>query len=359
MVDNAIKIGRTIIDKNSATYFIADIAANHDGDLEKAKELIWMAKEAGADAAKFQHFNAKTIVSDFGFKTLGTQLSHQSSWTESVFETYKNAEVPLKWTEILYKECKDANIDFFTSPYDINTINEIDPYVVAYKVGSGDINYYQIIEEMMKYNKPIIIATGASNLSDVKNTMNMVYEHGSDIVLMQCNTNYTAKYENFKYINLNVLDSYKKLFPRVILGLSDHTVGHTTVLGAIAKGAKVIEKHFTDNNSLKGPDHKFSMNPSAWKEMVERSRELELALGDGVKRIEDNEKETAILQRRSVQVNRFVPRGKLLTSDMLIALRPAPKESIPPYLLDSLVGKRVLRDLAEGESILKGMVEDD
>jgi N-acetylneuraminate synthase len=134
---------------------------------------------------------------------------------------------------------------------------------------------------------------------------------------MQCNTNYTGKVENFKYINLNVLKSYKKYFKdKIILGLSDHTHGHTTVLGAITLGARVIEKHFTDNNLRKGPDHKFSMNPNDWKKMVDESRNLENALGNGIKTVEINEKKTSLIQRRGVYASRDIKKGEILKKDM-------------------------------------------
>ncbi|MBP6409400.1 MAG: N-acetylneuraminate synthase family protein [Acetoanaerobium sp.] len=348
MNNNNFKIGNSDISTNSKTYFIADIAANHDGDLEKAKDLIYMAKEAGADAAKFQHFKAKTIVSDFGFKNLGSKASHQKNWNKSIYEVYEDAEVPLDWTETLYETCQKADIDFFTSPYDINEIDFIDKYVPAYKVGSGDITFHKIIEKMAKYHKPVLVATGASKLDEVINVMNMVEKVNKNIVLMQCNTNYTANDENFKYIQLNVLKSYAQLFPNAILGLSDHTLGHTTVLGAVALGAKVIEKHFTDNNNLSGPDHKFSMNPKTWKEMVERTRELEYALGSSIKKVEDNEKETCILQRRCLRASRDLVQNELITSDMIQVLRPAPQGSILPYEIDDIIGKRLNNNIVQG-----------
>jgi len=348
---NSFKINKAEINKNSKTYFIADIAANHDGDLEKAKDLIYMAKEAGADAAKFQHFKAKTIVSDYGFKNLGSNSSHQKSWKKSVYEVYKDAEVPLDWTETLYETCKKANIDFFTSPYDINDIDLINKYVPAYKVGSGDITYHDIVLKMAKYNKPILIATGASKLDDVIELMQKVEKYNKDIVLMQCNTNYTANDENFKYIQLNVLKAYAQLFPNAILGLSDHTLGHTTVLGAVSLGAKVIEKHFTDNNNLEGPDHKFSMNPKTWKNMVNATRELEYALGGSIKKVEDNELETSILQRRCLRVNKDINCGDIITKDLVEALRPAPKGTILPFEIDSIIGKKFNKNLVNGQEL--------
>jgi len=350
MNNNSFKIGNSEINANSKTYFIADIAANHDGDLEKAKDLIYMAKEAGADAAKFQHFKAKTIVSDYGFKNLGSKASHQKNWDKSIYEVYEDAEVPLDWTKELYETCQKANIDFFTSPYDINEINFINQYIPAYKVGSGDITFHQIIEKMAHYNKPILLATGASKMDEVIETMKKVESINKNIVLMQCNTNYTANDENFKYIQLNVLKSYSLLFPNAILGLSDHTLGHTTVLGAVALGAKVIEKHFTDNNNLAGPDHKFSMNPTTWKEMVDRTRELEYALGGTIKEVEENENETCILQRRCLRASQNLSKGKIITNEMIEILRPAPKNSILPYEIDKIIGKKLTKDIIQGDN---------
>ena len=351
---NEIKIGKSIIGHNSPTYFIADIAANHDGDLEKAKDLIYMVKEAGANAAKFQHFKASSIVSDYGFKNMGSKSSHQELWKKSVYDVYKDAEVPLRWTEELYETCKKAGVDFFTSPYDINDIEYINNYVPAYKVGSGDVTYHDIVAKMASYNKPMLIATGASDIQDVISIMDKVSKVNQQLILMQCNTNYTAKSENFKHIQLNVLKTYGLMFPEAILGLSDHTLGHSTVLGAVALGARVIEKHFTNDNALEGPDHQFSMNPLSWKEMVERTQELEHALGSAIKKVEENEKETYILQRRCLRTTRVLKSGEILTSDMLTPLRPAPKGSILPYEINTLIGKKVKNDLPLGADIRWG-----
>ena len=356
-MNNEIRIGNSIINSSSQTYFIADIAANHNGDLNRAKELIFMAKEAGANAAKFQHFKAKSIVSDFGFKTMQAKSSHQKAWKKSVYEVYEDAEVPLRWTQELYDTCKEADIDFFTSPYDINDIDYINAFVPAYKVGSGDITYHEIVKKMASYNKPMLIATGASDIQDVIDIMDTITQLNDKIILMQCNTNYTAEAENFKYIQLNVLKSYAEIFPQAILGLSDHTIGHSTVLGAVALGAKVIEKHFTNDNTLDGPDHKFSMNPHTWKEMVERTRELEFALGGCVKKVEANEKETSILQRRCLRATKELKIGTLIEASMFEPLRPAPLESIPPYKLESLLGKTLTKALALGEEIRWGDIQ--
>ena len=346
-----LKIGSRIINNSSQTYFIADIAANHDGDLERAKDLIYLSAEAGADAAKFQHFKAETIVSDKGFKALGKQESHQSSWKKSVFEVYEDASLNMDWTPILKETCDKAGISFFTSPYDLDIVDQVDKYLPAYKIGSGDITWIEIIEHIAKKNKPLIIASGASSLADVKRAVEKVLSINSQLALLQCNTNYTGSIENFKYINLNVLKTFKKYFPNIILGLSDHTPGHSTVLGAVSLGAKIIEKHFTDNNNLIGPDHSFSMDPKSWKEMVDRTRELELSLGNGIKEIELNELKTSVLQRRSIRIKRDMKKGEIINKDDLIMLRPCPEDSIAPFEVEKILGLKLKNDLDSGNAI--------
>ena len=191
-----IKINKNIISNNSKTYFIADIAANFDGDIARAKDLIYLAAEAGANAAKFQNFLAKTIVSDQAFKTIGKQLSHQADWKDSVYDVYDKASLPISWTEALRDTCSDAGIDYITTPYDLSLIPILSEYVSAWKVGSGDITWHEMIRTLSLDNKPLLIATGASNMNEVELAMSVVLENKRDVVLMQCNTNYTASLEN-------------------------------------------------------------------------------------------------------------------------------------------------------------------
>lgn len=350
-----IQIENKIIGKDRPTYFIADIAANFDGDLVRAKDLIYLAAEAGADAAKFQNFLAKTIVSDQAFKTMGKQLSHQANWKDSVYDVYDRASLPILWTEALRDTCSDAGIHYMTTPYDLSLIPILSEYVSAWKLGSGDITWHEMIRTLSQDNKPLLIATGASNMNEVELAMSVALENKRDIILMQCNTNYTASLENFKYIELNVLKQYRKKYPDIILGLSDHTPGHSTVLGSIALGAKVIEKHFTDDNEREGPDHKFSMNPRSWRDMVDRSRELEYALGTGIKKVMENEKESIVVQRRGLCAIHDLKVGHIITSDDLVALRPCIKNGIEPYKIQQLIGKRTNCKIVSGENITKGM----
>jgi sialic acid synthase SpsE len=352
-MNKKIKIGSKFISLENPTYFIADIAANWDGSLERAKDLIYLAAEMGADAAKFQNFNAETIVSDYGFKKLnnGKQLSHHKKWRESVFEVYKKASLPLEWTEDLKNTCIKAGIDYFTAPYDENQIEELSKHVFAWKVGSGDITWVQMIEKLSKYNLPILIATGASTQEEVNTAYKTAKKFNDKIIIMQCNTNYTSSPKNFKYINLNVLKTFKLIYPEAILGLSDHTPGHSTVLGAITLGARVIEKHFTDANNREGPDHKFSMNPKEWRLMVDHARELEDALGSEIKKIEDNEKETFIIQRRSIRAIQDLFPNTTIKKENLTFLRPCPTEALKPSQINMILNKKVKRKIKKGDII--------
>ncbi len=348
----SIKIGKRTICDTSPTYFIADIGANHDGNLERAKLLIKLSADAGADAVKFQHFKAETIVSDVGFKNLDKKfLSHQSVWKKSVFEVYKEASINISWDDELKNTCDKFNIDYMTTPYDHDLVEHIDPIVQAYKIGSGDITWIQHIQHIASKKKPVLLACGASKLEEIERAVNAILKINSEIVILQCNTNYTGKNENFDHINLNVINTFKRVFPNLCIGLSDHTPGHSTVLGAVALGCRVIEKHFTDDNNRIGPDHNFAMNPSSWKLMVDNTRELERSLGSGIKIVELNEKNTVVIQRRSVRANRNIQKGQNLSAKDIIMLRPCPVDAIEPWELNKYLGRKISRNIKDGEHI--------
>lgn len=344
-----LEIQGTKIGEHYPTYFIADIAANHDGDLERAKELIYMAAEAGADAAKFQHFQAESIVSDFGFKSLSTQRSHQAKWNDSVFNVYKAASVNLNWTAILEETCVKAGIPFFTTPYALDVVDYMDAHVPAYKIGSGDVTWLEMIERVASKQKPFFLATGAATADEVHRAVTVALATNPRFALMQCNTNYTASLENFKHIQLNVLKTYRAMYPEMVLGLSDHTPGHATVLGAVALGARMIEKHFTDDIDRDGPDHAFSMDPHSWREMVNRTRELETALGSGIKQVESNERETVIVQRRSLRATRKLSTSHVIKAGDFIALRPCPVDAVTPAEIEAIIGRTLRRDIPTGD----------
>ena len=217
-----IEIAGRTIGLDHPTYFIADIAANHDGDFERAKDLIYLAADAGADVAKFQHFKAETIVSDQGFSSLPKeQMSHQAKWKKSVFEIYQDASINPDWTPKLKEICDDAGITFFTTPYAADLVEAVDPYVPAYKIGSGDITWPQSIAHVAGKGKPVILAAGASTMDDVVRGVDASLAVNPYTVLLQCNTNYTGDWDNFRHVQLNVLKSFAAMYPGMIRALSD------------------------------------------------------------------------------------------------------------------------------------------
>ncbi len=346
-----LEIADRSIGLDHPTYFIADVGANHDGDLERAKHLIGLAAEAGADAVKFQNFRAPEIVSDYGFTHMNAQVSHQATWKKSVFEVYQGASIPFEWTPELGEACAQAGIHYFSSPYDFDAVDQLEAYFPAIKIGSGDITWPEIIRKIASKGKPVLLATGASTIGEVQRAVETVLGVNPQLVLLQCNTNYTGSQENFDHVHLNVLKSYAAMYPNLVLGLSDHTPGHSAVLGAVALGARVVEKHFTDDNAREGPDHPFAMNPGTWREMVDRTRELERALGSPEKFVAGNEQETVVIQRRCLRAARDVAAGEALTRDMIKVLRPAAPGAIMPYELEAVMGTRALIDIPAGEAL--------
>ena len=349
--DPVIQLKTRRIGLSYPTYFIADIAANHDGSLVKAKHLISLAKAAGADAAKFQHFRAEKIVSRHGFESMKRRVSHQAKLGGNVFEVYQAASVPWEWTKEIKAHCRREQVDFLSAPYDLETIDMLDAHMDMYKIGSGDITWTDALVAIAKKNKPVFLSTGASTLSDVSAAVRIITRINPRLCLMQCNTNYTGSIDNFRHIQLKVLITYARTFPDLVLGLSDHTPEHSTVLGAVTLGARVIEKHFTDNRSNEGPDHSFSMDPRDWRDMVERTRELELALGGETKKVEENEQETVLIQRRCLRAARALGKGERLRREDIDVLRPVKPGAFLPGDINRVVGRKIMASIPYGEAL--------
>ncbi len=354
---SSFTLGHRIVGGNSPAYFIADLAANHDGSLSRALDLIALAAEAGADCVKFQHFTADEIVSDRGFRALGSKIAHQSSWSGSVYEAYEKASLPRDWTARLAEEAAACGVDFMSTPYDIDAVYHLDPYVQAYKIGSGDITYRQLLVAIAERGKPVLLATGASTSYEVGRAVSLLELHHIPMAVMQCGTDYTGSPEAIGHANLRVIAHWRDQYPHAVLGLSDHTPGHVTVMGAVALGAKIIEKHFTDDTERVGPDHHFSMTPQTWRAMVDDVRNLEAALGDGHKRVERNERQTVIVQRRSVRARTDLPAGHVLSESDMVMLRPAPEWALQPWDASKITGKRLLRDVSEHECLSLASVD--
>jgi N-acetylneuraminate synthase len=344
-----IKIGSRLIGEEQPTFFIADIGANFDGSLDKAKRLAKAAKEAGADVVKFQSFLASKIVSGRSFSKMKLKGVH-GTWEKPVDRVFKEAEFPRNWHKELFDYCQKLGVIFSSSPYDFAAVDLLDKLGVNFfKIGSGDITWHEMIRYIANKQKPIILATGASTLAEVDEAIRVIEETGNNqLVLLQCITNYPSKIES---ANLNVLKTYQTAF-NVIVGYSDHSPGDVVVLGAVALGAKVIEKHFTLNKRDKGPDHPHSMEPDEFKQMVDRVRSLEKALGSTRKDVVEEESETVIVQRRSLHAKNDIKRGQRIKKSDLVELRPA--VGILPKYKEIVIGRKAKTDIKAGDALYWG-----
>jgi N-acetylneuraminate synthase len=340
-------IGERRIGPGHPPYLIADIGANHDGSLERALHLVDLAAQSGAHAAKFQNFQAATIVSRRGFDEL-PKMAHQAGWKTSVYEAYERASIALEWTEPIVERCAAAGIEYLTTPYALELVDAVDPYLHAIKIGSGDVTWLELLRHVATKGKPVLLATGASTLDDVDRAL-AALEGAPGVALLQCNTNYTGDTANLGYVNLRVLQTFGARYPDAVLGLSDHTPGHVTAVAAVALGARVIEKHFTDDNDREGPDHGFAMTPATWRAMAEAVAVAYEALGDGVKRVEPNEEDAAVVQRRALRYARHLPAGHRLEPGDLHATRPIPAGALEPYRAGELVGHALVRPVEADE----------
>lgn len=341
-----ISFGTRVIGNGYPTYIIAEIGANFDGSLEKAKKLVKAAKDAGADCAKFQTFHTKKIVSEVGFSKMNLQGVH-GSWGRSVSEVFKDAEFPREWHPEISNYCKQVGIDFATSPYDFEAVNlcvQLDvPFI---KIGSGDITWLEMISYIANTHKPIMLATGDATLSEIDEAIRTIESSGNNqVILMQCITNYPSKIDS---ANVNVLRTYQSAFD-ILTGYSDHAPGPVVALAAVVLGACAIEKHFTLDKADKGPDHPHSMNATEFKQMVEYVREIERSLGSSRKDVVPEESETVYVQRRCLYAKNKLRTGQIINENDIDVLRPA--LGIPPKFKNIIIGKTIKIEVEKGQPL--------
>ncbi len=341
----SIKIGDKTIGEGYDSYIIAEIGSNFNGRLSTAKKLIRLAKESGADAAKFQSFLTEKLLSKKGFEK---KLAFQSKWKKSTWDIYKEAELPRKWNKQLSEYAKKIGIHFFASPWDFDAVDILDELdIPAFKIGSGDITYHKILKYIASKKKPILLATGGSNLKEVTDAINVIKSTGNNkIILMHSVMQYPSPIDE---ANLNAMVLLRNKF-RMNVGYSDHSLGSLVVLGSISLGAKVIEKHFTLNPKSIGPDHPHSLNPLSFKNMVTKIHFLEKAMGDGIKKSAKSERETIIIQRRGVWTTKKILKGEKFTEENIKALRPVVGISASKY--DVLIGKSSKKNYKAFEPII-------
>ncbi len=341
-----IKIGSRLVGQGQPVFVIAEIGANFDNNLEKAKKLALAAKEAGADVAKFQSFLAKKIVSRKGFASMKLKGVH-GSWGRPVNEVFKDAEFPRAWHKKLFAHCKKIGIMFASSPYDFEAIDLLDDLGVEFfKIGSGDITWHEELEYIAKKGKPMILSTGASTLAEVDEAISVIEKTGNNkLILVQCITNYPSHIES---ANINVLKTYQTAY-NIITGYSTNAPGYVVFLGSVALGGKVFETHFTLSRKDAGPDHPHSVEFAEFKQMIDDAHALERALGTTRKEIVKEEEEMVIVQRRSLYATKNIEKGQILKKNDIIELRPA--LGILPKYKPFIIGKKLKTAIEAGEAI--------
>jgi len=339
-----IKIGNRQVGNNSKCYVIAEIGSNFNRNISTAKRLIKLAKDSGADAAKFQSFVPEKIISSRGFEK---KLAFQTKWKKSVWEVYEEAQLPLSWHEELNQYAKSIGIDFMSSPYYYEAVDLLVKLrVPAIKIGSGEITNLEFLRYIGKTMRPILLATGASTMNEVEEAVRVIRSTGNKkIILMQAITQYPSPIED---ANLKVLKTFREKF-KINVGYSDHSPGSLIVLASILLGACVVEKHFTANKKMNGPDHPHSLDPKEFSQMVQKIRTLEIALGNGIKKVEKSEKETRIIQRRGIWTIKKISKGEKFTKSNIDVLRPTLGISATKYEL--VIGKTAKRNFESYEPI--------
>lgn len=341
-----IQLGNKLIGAGHPTYIIAEIGANFDHNIDKAKKLIYEAKAAGADCAKFQTFSTPKIVSEGGFSLMKLKGVH-GSWGRTVSDVFKDAEFPREWHQEISDYCLKIGIDFSTSPYDFEAVDLCEKLNVPFiKIGSGEITWLEMLEYIARKGKPMMLATGDATLSEIDEAVRTIESTGNrNLILMQCITNYPSKIDS---ANVNVLKTYQYAFD-ILTGYSDHSPGPVVALASVVLGGCVIEKHFTLNKADKGPDHPHSMNPKEFKLMVDYVREIERALGSTRKEVVEEESETVFVQRRCLYAKKDIPKGKPIEIDDIDILRPA--LGIPPKFKNNIIGKAPKENIEAGQPI--------
>lgn len=341
--DKTVRFGDRVIGEGHPTYFIAEIGANFDGKIQKAKDLVYAAREAGAECAKFQSFKSEWIVSRKGFEQMTLKGVH-GSWGRPVDEVFKDAEFPREWHAEIATYCKQIGIHFSTSPYDFPAVDlcvELDvPFI---KIGSGDITWHEMLATIARTGKPLVMATGDATMSEIDEALRVIEAEGnSQLILLQCITNYPSKIES---ANIRVLQAYQKAF-EILTGYSDHSPGPVVAMGSVALGGVLIEKHFTLDTKDAGPDHPHSMEPGQFKRMVDYVRELEAALGSTRKVVVEEESETVTVQRRGIYARRDIAAGAVIQAEDLIELRPA--LGIYPKYKPLVIGRTAKKAIIQG-----------
>ena len=330
---------------------IAEAGVNHNGNYENAKKLIFAGAEAGVDYVKFQTFKASKLVSKDAEKA-DYQKRNTNDETISQFEMLKKLEMPEKWHYDLIKYAESLNVKFLSTGFDEESIDFLESINIdLFKIPSGEITNKPFLEHISKKNRPIFISTGMANLEEVRAAIEVLQNNGvqkTSITILHCNTEYPTPMLD---VNLKAMLTLKEEF-EVNIGYSDHTLGIEVPIAAVALGAKVIEKHFTLDKNMEGPDHKASLDPLELKQMVKSIRNIEVALsGSGIKEPSDSELKNIQIARKSIHINKTLEKGHILKKEDLIMMRPG--DGISPMDIDLYLNKQIATNLPKGQKVSK------
>lgn len=337
-------IGDRPVGLDAPTFVIAEAGSNHNGDLDIAKELIDVAADAGADAVKFQTFRAEELyVEDSGD-------ADYLDDDRSIYEIIESMEMPYEWIPELHDYCQDQGVQFMSTPFDEHSAAELEEFVPAWKVASYTSSHIPFLEHLATTEKPIIMSTGAHELKEVEESVSALRDAGvTDFILLQCVAAYPTPLSE---INVRVVDTLQERFD-AFAGLSDHTLDPVTApSAAVALGASVIEKHYTLDKSMEGPDHEFALEPDELNRMVTAIRDTETTLGTGDKQVLEVEEELYEKARRSIHAVDDIAAGELITEENIAVLRPGEREmGLPPKFYDEILGKTVTNNVTKGTGI--------
>lgn len=327
------------------TFIIAEAGVNHNGDLNLAKKLIDIASAAGADAIKFQTFKANKNISKNAPKA-DYQIKNTSA-KETQYEMIKSLELSEKAHLTLFQYCRKKNIQFLSTPFDHESINFLNSLgLEIFKIPSGEIVNLPYLRHIGKLKKKVILSTGMSTIGEIEDALNILISSGTakkDITVLHANTEYPSP---FKDVNLLAMQTIANTF-KVNVGYSDHTLGIEIPIAAVALGATIIEKHFTLDRNMKGPDHKASLEPHELKEMIRCIRNIEIALGDGIKVPSQSEKKNILIARKSIHYSNSLWKGHLINENDIIMKRPG--SGVSPKHIDIIINRKLIRDVNQDE----------
>ena len=330
------------------TLIIAEAGVNHNGSLDLAKQLVDKAADAGADYIKFQTFKAEKLVTKSA-RQAEYQQRNMGSHEDSQFQMLKKLELSPEDHQMLIDYCKKVGIKFFSTAFDFDSIDYLHSINLGlWKIPSGEVTNYPFLKRIAKYNEKTILSTGMCEIEDVRAAVNALYKNGlskENLVLLHCNTEYPTPFED---VNLRAMQTIKECFGTQV-GYSDHTRGIEVPIAAVALGATVIEKHFTLDRNMPGPDHKASLEPDELKAMVSAIRNIEKALGSAEKKISDSERKNIAIARKSIVAATNIKNGEVLTEENITVKRPG--TGISPMRWEEVLGTTAVRDFQEDELI--------